>query len=170
MRPVLPRLVPFACVLLLAACGGSGNSAGGAESTEKVLNVYNWSDYVAPDTIENFASAQGVKVNYDVYSENETLETKLSTGNSGYDVVFPSARPFAQRQIAGGMYLALDKAKLPNWQHLDPDILKGLEDIDPGNQYVVPYMWGTTGLGINVDKVKAVLGEDAPLDQCRQTC
>ncbi len=161
------RLAPLACaIVLITACGGKPDTDASKPTgpEAKVLNVYNWSDYVAPDTIENFASAQGVKVNYDVYSENETLETKLSTGNSGYDVVFPSARPFAQRQIAGGMYLALDKAKLPNWQHLDPDILKGLEDIDPGNQYVVPYMWGTTGLGINVDKVKAVLGEDAPLD------
>ncbi|MDO5611567.1 MAG: polyamine ABC transporter substrate-binding protein [Pseudomonadota bacterium] len=164
------RLAPLACaIVLITACGGKpdtdANSARKPAGPEaKVLNIYNWSDYVAPDTIENFASAQGIKVNYDVYSENETLETKLSTGNSGYDVVFPSARPFAQRQIAGGMYMPLDKAKLSNWRHLDPEILKGLEDIDPGNQYVVPYMWGTTGLGINVEKVKAVLGENAPLD------
>lgn len=99
-----------------------------------------------------------------MYSENETLETKLATGSSGYDVVFPSARPFAQRQVAGGLLAELDKAALTNWQHLDTDILKGLEDIDPGNTHVVPYMWGTTGLGINVDKVREALGDGAPLD------
>lgn len=165
MRPALPRLAPFACALLLAACGGGGgDAAGGAESAEKVLNVYNWSDYVAEDTIRQFEQATGIKVNYDVYSENETLETKLTTGSSGYDVVFPSARPFAQRQVQAGLYMALDKAQLPNWPHLDPDVLAGLVDVDPGNAHVVPYMWGTTGLGINVGKVQAALGADAPLD------
>ncbi|RMH90799.1 polyamine ABC transporter substrate-binding protein [Lysobacter pythonis] len=153
--------------MLVAACGGkpAGDTAAAPPGPEKkVLNVYNWSDYVAPDTIANFEKQTGIKVNYDVYSENETLETKLSAGNSGYDVVFPSARPFAQRQVKGGMYAALDKTKLPNWRHLDPAILKGLEDIDPGNAHVAPYMWGTTGLGINVGKVKEILGEDAPID------
>src|SRR5690606_7603898 len=99
-----------------------------------------------------------------VYSENETLETKLTTGNSGYDVIFPSARPFAQRQIGAGLYAALDKSKLQHWQHLDPAVLEGLADIDPGNAHVVPYMWGTTGLGINVEKVTAALGADVALD------
>ena len=163
------RLAPLACVLALAACGGgqpasddATAAAPGAE--EKVLNVYNWSDYVAEDTIANFEAATGIKVNYDVYAENETLETKLTAGGSGYDVVFPSARPFAQRQIRAGLYAELDKSQLPNLQHLDPAIMEGLTDIDPGNAHVVPYMWGTTGLGVNVDKVKAALGEDAPLD------
>ena len=164
MRPVLTRIAPLACALMLVACGGRQADQPAAGSTEKVLNVYNWSDYVADDTIRDFEQATGIKVNYDVYSENETLETKLTTGSSGYDVVFPSARPFAQRQIRAGLYAELDKARLPNWQHLDPDVLKGLADIDPGNAHVVPYMWGTTGLGINVAKVKAALGDDAPLD------
>ena len=157
------RLAPLACALLLAACGGSGDTAGG-DGSRQVVNVYNWSDYVAQDTIPGFESSTGVRVNYDVYSENETLEAKLTAGGAGYDVVFPSARPFAQRQIAAGLYTPLDKAKLPNLQHLDPGILEGLTDIDPGNQYVIPYMWGTTGLGVNVDKVRAALGEDVPLD------
>ncbi|MGY1457531.1 MULTISPECIES: polyamine ABC transporter substrate-binding protein [unclassified Luteimonas] len=162
------RLAPLACALFLVACGGSQpgsadpDAPAGAE--EKVLNVYNWSDYVAPDTIANFEAATGIKVNYDVYAENETLETKLTAGGSGYDVVFPSARPFAQRQIRAGLFAPLDKAKLPNLAHLDPAIMDGLADIDAGNAHVLPYMWGTTGLGVNVDKVKAVLGEDAPLD------
>ena len=157
------RLAPLACALLLAACGGgSGDSAGGDGG--QVVNVYNWSDYVAEDTIEGFEQSTGIDVNYDVYSENETLEAKLTAGGAGYDVVFPSARPFAQRQIATGLYMPLDKTKLPNLQHLDPDIMEGLADIDPGNRYVVPYMWGTTGLGVNVAQVRAALGPDAPLD------
>jgi putrescine transport system substrate-binding protein len=136
------RLAPLACALVLVACGGnqpgSDGAAAPAGAEEKILNVYNWSDYVAPDTIANFEAATGIKVNYDVYSENETLETKLTAGSSGYDLVFPSARPFAQRQIKAGLYLPLDKAKLPNISHLDPSILQGLADIDPGNAYVVP--------------------------------
>ncbi|MBJ6977886.1 polyamine ABC transporter substrate-binding protein [Luteimonas sp. MC1895] len=162
------RLAPLACALILAACGGSqpdggdAGAAGGAE--EKVLNVFNWSDYVAEDTIANFEAATGIRVNYDVYAENETLETKLTAGGSGYDVVFPSARPFAQRQIRAGLFAELDASKLPNRQHLDPAIMQGLTDIDPGNAHVVPYMWGTTGLGVNVEKVTAALGPDAPLD------
>lgn len=166
----MPRLATLACALMLAACGGKPDA--GADSAtgkpagpeEKVLNVYNWSDYVAADTVKDFEAATGIKVNYDVYSENETLETKLSAGSSGYDVVFPSARPFAQRQVKAGLYAPLDKAKLPNGSHLDPAVLKGLEDVDPGNAHIVPYMWGTTGLGVNVDKVKAALGDNAPLD------
>jgi len=163
MRQILPSLAPLACALMLASCGGDG-AAGRADGQDRELNVYNWSDYVAEDTIAGFEQATGIKVNYDVYSENETLETKLTTGNSGYDVVFPSARPFAQRQIQSGQFAPLDKARLPHWSHLEGDVLAGLSDIDPGNAYVVPYMWGTTGLGINVDKVRAALGEDAPLD------
>ena len=158
------RLAPLACALLLAACGGGSGDTAGGDGDPRVVNVYNWSDYVAEDTIPGFESATGIRVNYDVYSENETLEAKLTAGGAGYDVVFPSARPFAQRQIAAGLYLPLDKAKLSNLQHLDTDIMEGLADIDPGNQYVVPYMWGTTGLGVNVEKVRAALGPDAPLD------
>lgn len=158
------RLAPLACALLLAACGGGSGDTAGGDGVQQVVNVYNWSDYVAEDTIPGFESATGIRVNYDVYSENETLEAKLTAGGAGYDVVFPSARPFAQRQIAAGLYLPLDKAKLPNLQHMDPEIMEGLADIDPGNRYVVPYMWGTTGLGVNVEKVRAALGPDAPLD------
>ncbi|WP_363797006.1 polyamine ABC transporter substrate-binding protein [Lysobacter firmicutimachus] len=163
------RLAPLACALLLAACGGSKQPDAAATATpagaeEKVLNVYNWSDYVADDTIKNFETASGLKVNYDVYDANETLESKLTAGASGYDVVFPSARPFAQRQVKSGLYAPLDKSKLPNWKHLDPQVLQNLASIDPGNAHLVPYMWGTTGLGLNVDKIKQALGENAPLD------
>lgn len=159
------RLATLASALFLAACGASQpGSSGNGGGDSQGLNVYNWSDYVAPDTIANFEAATGIRVNYDVYSENETLETKLVAGGSGYDVVFPSARPFAERQIRAGLYAALDKDQLPNLVHLDPEIMEGLTDIDPGNAHVVPYMWGTTGLGINVARVQEVLGADAPLD------
>ena len=158
------RLAPLACALLLAACGGGSDDAADGEGGRRAVNVYNWSDYVAEDTIDSFEQSTGIDVNYDVYSENETLEAKLTAGGAGYDVVFPSARPFAQRQIATGLYMPLDKTKLPNLQHMDADIMEGLADIDPGNRHVVPYMWGTTGLGVNVAQVRAALGPDAPLD------
>lgn len=156
--------------LMLAACGGengpdSSSSAlpeAGAEA--KVLHVYNWSDYVAEDTIANFEKATGIKVVYDVYDSNEMLEAKLVTGGSGYDVVFPSARPFAQRQIAAGIYLPLDKSRLSQLSHIDGDLLQALIDVDPANTHSVPYMWGTTGIGINVKKVKEALGENVALD------
>ena len=173
MRPTL-RLAPLAFALALVACGpqpGPEPVSDAPSSTpapptieDKVLNVYNWSDYVAEDTIRNFETATGIQVNYDVYSENETLEAKLTAGSSGYDVIFPSARPFAQRQVKAGLYATLDSAKLPNAAHLDPAVLQGLSEFDPGNAHVVPYMWGTTGLGLNVAKIHAVLGEDAALD------
>jgi putrescine transport system substrate-binding protein len=169
LRPTL-----LASALLLAACGQSPAPAGGeandaaaaapAKAEAGTVFVYNWSDYIAEDTTANFEAATGIKVVYDVYDTNETLDAKLMTGGSGYDVVFPSARPFAQRQIEAGAFQPLDKSKLPNLVNLDPALLKGLEDVDPGNAHALPYMWGTTGLGINVGKVKAALGEDVALD------
>jgi len=131
------------------------------------LHIYNWSDYIANDTIANFEQVTGIKVTYDVYDSNEVLETKLFAGHSGYDVVFPTARPFAARHIKAGMYLPLNLALLPNLNNIDPIILKSLSSIDPHNQYLVPYMWGTTGIGYNVKKVKAILGDDMPLDTWR---
>ncbi|MGB7930940.1 MAG: polyamine ABC transporter substrate-binding protein [Gammaproteobacteria bacterium] len=130
----------------------------------KVVHVYNWSDYIAPDTLENFQSATGIKVTYDVYDSNEVMEAKLLAGGSGYDVVFPTAQPFAERQIKAGLYQKLDKSKLGNYGNLDPTILKPLQTPDPDNAHVVPYMWGTSGIGYNVDKVKAILGDNVPTD------
>jgi len=135
-----------------------------ALAAERVVHVYNWTDYIAEDTLEAFTKATGIKVVYDVYDSNEVLEAKLLAGNSGYDVVVPTARPFAQRQIKSGLYQKLDKSKLPNLVNMDPVLMKANASLDPGNVYGVPYMWGTTGIGINVDKVRAALGSDAPLD------
>jgi putrescine transport system substrate-binding protein len=162
----------IASALLLAACSRSPEppatdaapAADASAQGEKVVYVYNWSDYIAEDTIANFEAETGIKVVYDVYDNNEMLEAKLMAGASGYDLVFPSARPFAQRHIQAGVYAPLDKSRLSNLGNLDAGLMQGLQDVDPGNAHALPYMWGTTGLGINVAKVKQVLGEDAPLD------
>ncbi len=131
---------------------------------EKVLNIYNWSDYIAPDTLARFTAETGIKVNYDVYDANEVLEVKLMAGRSGYDVVFPGAAPFFAQQIKAGVYQALDRSKLSNYKGIDPDTLKTLEKSDPGNQFGVPYMIAPTGIGYNVEKVKKALGEDVVID------
>ena len=137
--------------------------SGAAMAEEKVLHVYNWSDYIAPNTLEDFQKETGIKVVYDVYDSNEVLEAKLLAGKSGYDVVVPS-NSFLAKQIKAGVYQKLDKSKLSNWQNLDTSLLKALEPSDPGNQYSIPYLWGTIGYAYNPEKVKAVLGDNAPVD------
>ncbi len=136
--------------------------AAGAAAEDKVLHVYNWSDYIAEDTIAKFEAATGVKVTYDVYDSNEVLETKLLAGKSGYDVVVPSGS-FLERQIKAGIFAKVDKAALKNYGNLDPDIMARVAVHDPGNAHSVPYMWGTTGIGYNVKMVKQRLGE-LPVD------
>ena len=131
---------------------------------QETLHVYNWSDYITDEAVAEFEKQTGIKVVYDVYDSNEVLEAKLLAGKSGYDLVFPTARPFVDRHIQAGIYQPLDKAKLPNYKHLDETILKSLSDIDKDNAYAVPYMWGTSGLGINVKKVRELLGDNAQLD------
>ncbi len=128
------------------------------------VHLYNWSDYLAEDTLSGFEAKSGIRPVLDVYDSNEVLEAKLFAGQSGYDVVFPSAQPFAARQIKADIYQPLDKSKLPGLDRLDPAIMAGLAGIDPDNRYLVPYMWGTSGLGLNVEKVEAALGPEADLD------
>jgi len=145
----------------LAACGdkpeaGKG-AAGPAADGAKEVNVYNWSDYIAEDTIPNFEKQTGIKVTYDVFDSNEVVETKLLAGSSGYDIVVPTLN-FLGRQIQAGVFMPLDKSKIPNYANLDPELMKRIERQDPGNQYAIPYMWGTTGIGYNIDKVKAAFG------------
>ena len=127
---------------------------------DDTVHIYNWNDYFAEDTLSGFQQRTGTRAVLDLYDSNEILDAKLLAGSSGYDLVFPTARPFAARQIKAGIYQPLDKSKLPGLKNLDPEIYASLKDIDPDNKYLVPYMWGTTGLGINVDKVKAALGEE----------
>lgn len=139
----------------------------GNTMAQQELHIYNWSDYIADDTIANFEKESGIKVTYDVYDSNEILEAKLLAGSSGYDLVFPSARPFGDRHLQANLYQPLDKSKLTNLGNLDPVIMKSLADIDADNAHLVPYMWGTTGIAYNVDKVKAILGDEMPLDTWR---
>src|SRR5437868_6612188 len=136
----------------------------GAGAEEKRLHIYNWSDYIAPDTLANFTRETGIEVTYDVYDGNEVLEAKLLAGHSGYDIVVPSASPFMARQIAAGAYLPLDKAKLPNLKNLEPRMLALAATADPGNAHGVPYLWSVTGIGFNLPLVERALGDTAPRD------
>ncbi|MCP8882709.1 polyamine ABC transporter substrate-binding protein [Devosia sp. XJ19-1] len=130
---------------------------------EPVLNIYNWSDYIAEDTIANFEAETGIKVNYDVYDNNEIVDAKLLAGNSGYDIVVPSGN-FLERQIQAGLILPLDKSKLTNLGNLDPAVMATAAEQDPDNGHAVPYMINTIGLGYNVAKVTEALGPDADLE------
>jgi putrescine transport system substrate-binding protein len=130
---------------------------------ERVINFYNWSDYIDPTVLEAFTKETGIKVRYDTFDANETLETKLLAGNSGYDVVVPTGY-FLQRQITAGVFQKLDKSKLPNLANAWPAITQKLAFYDPGNQYAVNYMWGTTGIGYNVKKMHEILGPTATID------
>ncbi|WP_219094851.1 polyamine ABC transporter substrate-binding protein [Pseudomonas sp. UMAB-40] len=121
------------------------------------VNISNWNGYIADDTLSNFTQSTGIKATYDIHDSNEVLESKLMTGNTGYDVVSPSNH-FLSRLIKAGAIQKLDKSQLPNWKNLDPALLKKLQVNDPGNQYGYPYMWGTAGIGYNVEKIKAIFG------------
>ena len=142
----------------LALCVGA--SAAAAKDTQ--LNIYNWSDYIAKDTIPNFEKQTGVKVRYDNYDSDDTLQAKLLTGSSGYDIVVPTSN-YAGKQIAAGIFTPLDKSKLPNLKNLDPGITERLATFDPGNEYAVNYMWGTSGVAYNEEAIKAAM-PDAPVD------
>jgi putrescine transport system substrate-binding protein len=126
---------------------------------EKVLNIYNWSDYIAEDTLQNFEKETGIKVRYDTFDNNEILHAKLVAGKTGYDIVVPSSG-WAKLQMEGGLLRKLDKAQLPNLKNLDPDIQSQIASLDPGNQYLVNWLWGYTTIGINTAKVKAALGAE----------
>ncbi len=130
---------------------------------EKVLHVYNWSDYIAEDTIANFEKETGIKVVYDVFDSNEVLEAKLLAGTTGFDVVVPSS-DFLSRQIQAGVFKPLDKSLLPNLKNLDAGTMTLLQEKDPGNAHAVPYLGGTTGIGFNPKKVAEVMGADFKMD------
>jgi putrescine transport system substrate-binding protein len=155
------RTLIAGCVLLacLAACSG-GSTAG-----EPVLNVYNWSDYIAPGVIDAFEHEYGIKVNYDVFDSNEVLETKMLMGHTNFDVVVPSG-PFLQRQVTAGVYQVLNKTQLPNLKYVDPQVARESAVYNPGNNYGVDYMWITSGPGYNVAKIHERM-PDAPVDSLR---
>src|SRR3984957_19906213 len=165
-------------ITALTGCGGSKGPAGagdakgsadqaasGPADSGKVLNLYIWSDYLAPNTLSDFEKQTGIKVNASYFDTNETLETKLLAGSSGYDVVVPTASYF-ERQIKAGVYATLDKSKLPNLKNMDPQLMERVALHDPGNAHGVIYMWGTNGIGYNEKMVKALM-PDAPLDSWR---
>jgi putrescine transport system substrate-binding protein len=153
-----------ACVLAVIAAAALALVAGAAPaSSERVVNFYNWSDYVAPTVFDDFTKETGIAVRYDTLDGNDTLEAKLFAGQSGYDVVVPTAY-FLAPEIKAGLFQKLDKAKLPNLVNLWPDISQRLAIYDPGNLYAVNYMWGTTGIGYNVTAARQILGRDAAID------
>jgi putrescine transport system substrate-binding protein len=168
-------LLSLVAVTALVGCGKKEEPAPAAETAaapaataapasteEKVVNVYNWSDYIEPATLEQFTKETGIKVNYDVFDSNEVLETKLLAGNTGYDVVVPSAS-FMERQIKAGVFMKLDRSKLSNWDKLDPEVLQRVALHDPGNEHAVNHMWGTDGIGYNEGKVNKI-DPNAPVD------
>ena len=166
------RALWIAAALGLAACarhpGPAASSAaapgapGGRGAAEAVLNIYNWSDYIAPDIVPAFERAYGIKVHYDVFDANTVLQTKLLTGNTGYDIVVPSGS-FLALQIKAGVFRKLDKSLLPNLKNVDPELARLMDPLDPGMQYAVIYFWGTGGVTYNVEKIKSVM-PDAPVD------
>ena len=169
-------MLALGCSLLLSACGGkpgagapsgesSGGGSGAAAGSGKVLNLFIWSDYLAPNTLSDFEKQTGIKVHVAYFDTNETLETKLLAGSSGYDVVVPTASYF-ERQIKAGVYLPLDKSKLPNLKNMDPQLMERVAKHDPGNEHGVIYTWGTNGIGYNEKMVKELM-PDAPLDSWR---
>lgn len=169
-------ILALAFFSLLAACGGSkapgsddkgsaDRAASGGANSGKVLNLYIWSDYLAPNTLSDFEKQTGIKVNASYFDANETLETKLLAGSSGFDVVVPTASYF-ERQIKAGVYLTLDKSKLPNLKNMDPELMARVAQHDPGNAHGVIYMWGTNGIGYNEKMIKDLM-PDAPLDSWR---
>lgn len=168
LRPVRAGLL----LALVAACGGESQPDYAAYphdpekmDAERVLNVLNWSDYIAEGVVTEFQEEFGIRVNYDVFDSNEVLETRLLSGRTGYDVVVPSGA-FLERQLEAGVYRPLEASLLPNLRHLDPQIMEQVAEHDAGNRHAVPYMWGTAGLGYNVDQVRERM-PDAPLDSWR---
>jgi putrescine transport system substrate-binding protein len=134
-----------------------------ARAEDKVVNIYNWTDYIDPTVLDQFTKETGIKTRYDVFDALETLEAKLLAGHSGYDIVLPSNEPSFSRLIRAGALTEVDRAKLPNWKNLDPSMMQRVVSSDPGNKHGAIYLWGSIGLGINPDKIKAI-APDAPLD------
>ena len=139
-------------------------TAGVSLAEERTVRIYNWIEYLPPEILKSFQEETGIRPIYDVFDSVETLESKLLTGNSGYDVVYPGSANLSHL-IAAGAVQPLDRSQLPNWQHLDPEFMKTLEAVgDTGNRYAAPYLWGTTLIGYNVDKVQQILGANVQMN------
>jgi len=159
LKKINLRSKKLACIVALQC----GFAASGAHAEQAYVNVYNWGNSIAHDTNANFEKLTGIKVRYSEFDSNDTLQAKLLTGSSGYDVVVPSDVYFG-RQLQAGIFRRLDKSKIPNLSKLDPNLMRILAGADPGNQYGIPMNWGTDGIGINVKKVRSVLGKDMPVN------
>lgn len=160
--PLRQLSVLTAFAVLLTACGKKADTPDASAAEEKVLNVYNWVDYIEPAILEEFTAETGIKVNYDVFDSNELLQTKLLSGNTGYDLVVPSAS-FLEKQIEAGVFQKLDKSLIPNLANLDPAITAITAKHDPDNAHSVTYFWGTSGIGFNEQAIAAAM-PNAPTD------
>ncbi|NMY52033.1 polyamine ABC transporter substrate-binding protein [Pseudomonas sp. WS 5011] len=163
MNTIKHLLAVAVCGATLLATAAQAQTPEQSPGKQRELRVYNWADYMLPSVPTDFAANSGIKLTWDIFDTNEGLEAKLLTGNSGYDLVVPT-NTFLENEIKAGVFQKLDKSKLPNWQHLDPGLLKLMTANDPGNQFAVPYMYGTVLIGFNPAKVKEALGADAPVD------
>jgi putrescine transport system substrate-binding protein len=149
--------------ILVGSAAAALVALAGTAQAQGVVNVFNWSDYITDEVLEQFTEETGIRVIYDVYDSNDTLEARLLAGRSGFDVVVPTAT-FMQRQIAAGVYQPLNRDLLPNWENMDEGLMAAAASHDPGNEHGVIYMWGTTGIGYNIDMVAERLGEDFEVD------
>src|SRR5437879_2228625 len=156
MRMMRTAIAGMALIAAIAA-------AAAQVKPERMVNFYNWSDYIDPTVLEDFIKETGIKVKYDTFDSNDILETKLLAGRTGYDLVVPTAY-FLERQIKAGVFQKLDKANLPNLANMWPEISERLAVYDPGNQYAVNYMWGKTGIGYNVKKAHDAIGANGKID------
>jgi putrescine transport system substrate-binding protein len=151
------------CIALAFPVWASQPCTSPAGAQERVVNIYNWTDYIDPSVLDEFTRQTGIKTRYDVFDTLETLEAKMFAGHSGYDIVVPSNEPTFSRLIRAGALTPIDRTKVPNWKNLDPALMHRVESSDKGNRYGAIYLWGSTGLGINKDRIRA-LAPDAPLD------
>jgi putrescine transport system substrate-binding protein len=149
-------------VIALAAVAGAALIGMGPAAAQGTLNIYNWNDYIDETTVAAFEKETGIKVRYDVYDSNEMMDAKLRAGRSGYDLVVPTASPFLANQVDARLYRPVDRAKLPNYKNLDPALMEQLGKYDPGNRHGVPWMWGTTGIGYNAERLLRAM-PDAPV-------
>ncbi len=156
----MSRRILLAVLLMLAALAPAPAPAQGT------LRIYNWNDYIDPQTLKRFEAETGIKIVYDVYDANEMLDAKLRAGRSGYDLVVPTASPFLANQLKANLYRKLDRAKIPNAAGLDPALMQRLARYDPGNEHAIPWMWGTTGIGYDFDRVLVRMA-DAPVFSLR---
>ncbi|MBX9699993.1 MAG: extracellular solute-binding protein [Acetobacteraceae bacterium] len=151
-------------IALLAASLIAGPVQAQTPAASGVLSVYNWTDYIDPYVVQRFQRETGIRIRYDVFDSLEVLEGKLSAGRSGYDLIVPTAEPTFARLVRAGALRPLDRARIPNWRNLDEVLMARVAAVDPGNRHGAIYLWGTVGLGINPDRVRAILGPEARLD------